>query len=452
MIKYIKSFITFLLAVIALGANAQSAFTIATTSSPYSSFGLGTFEPALLPQNLAMGGIATAINRINLYNNINPENPASYGMINYVTIDAGFYVGEAFLSQNGPTGQVSTNNASFRLSHVTFAIPVNKNSAFSFGLLPYSEMGYNYVTTKNNFGTKPSTAGSLNVDTNAVNYINNGNGGLSKAYLGYGYHIGKHLLLGANVSYIFGETQQFQSLEVPNLYGMLNSRIEQDNSIGGLNYDYGIQYSFDYGEYQQHHIVLGYSASASSSLNAQSTYIVSQYTYSNNVENLAADTLVNQQNPKSKVGLPQINHFGVSYQTDGKFLIGADYTMGKWSALTIDGTNAGLQDQKTFNLGGQFTPDINALHSVLLRSDYRVGVTYEDTYLNVNNTDIKRYALTFGFGLPLSPTLSSFYKMNFSAELGQEGTLQNSLVKQKYINLHLAFTINDKWFQRFKFD
>jgi hypothetical protein len=34
-----------------------------------------------------------------------------------------------------------------------------------------------------------------------------------------------------------------------------------------------------------------------------------------------------------------INRFGISYQNDGKFLIGADYTMGNWSKLTIAGTN-----------------------------------------------------------------------------------------------------------------
>src|SRR5215469_12092703 len=91
MIKYTRSFITFLLVAIAFGAAAQSATTTATTSSPYSMYGLGDISPALLPQNIGMGGIGTAINRISGYNNINPLNPASYGLINYTTIDAGIY-------------------------------------------------------------------------------------------------------------------------------------------------------------------------------------------------------------------------------------------------------------------------------------------------------------------------------------------------------------------------
>ncbi len=450
MIKYTRAFVTILLAVIAFGANAQSN-TTSTTSSPYSMFGLGTYTPSLLPQNLAMGGIGAAINNVSGYNNVNPLNPASYGMINYTTIDAGLYATIDNLSQTGANGaNMSATNANFRLSHIVFGIPVNHHSALSFGLLPYSELGYNYKQTQSKgFGT-----GSA-VDTNAVNYIYNGTGGLSKAYLGYGYHIGKHLLVGANISYIFGNLAQYTETEIPTLYGVLDSKVEQTNSVGGVNYDYGIQYSFDFADATGNinkHLVFGYSASASSSISTTSGYVVSQYTYdSSGNQNLATDSLINRTGTKSSIHLPQINHFGVSFQNDGHFLVGADYTMGNWSSLTIDGTNQGLQNSKTINVGGSFTPNINALRNYWARTDYRLGFIYEDTYTNVNNTDIKRTAVTFGLGLPLPNGLATFDKINFSAEIGREGTLNNGLVKENYVNIHLGFTLNDKWFQRFKF-
>ncbi|HAL81967.1 MAG TPA: hypothetical protein DCO83_06845 [Mucilaginibacter sp.] len=455
MIKFTRLFITILLAVSAFGAMAQSAQTMATTSSPYSQYGLGNIDPALLPQNFGMGGIATAINRINGYNNINPLNPASYAAINFTTIDAGIYSNVSTFSQTASTGSnVSATNTDFRLSHVAFAIPVNRYSALSFGLLPYSEMGYNNVTTLSNFGTVQPPKGYPKIDTNAVNYINSGNGTLSKAYLGYGYAVTKHLFIGANLSYIFGNLQQFSSAEVSNLYGILNSRIEQNNSVNGLNYDYGIQYSFDFGESNQKHLVLGYSASANSKISTTNTYIVSQYTYTSGVENIAVDSLVKQQGAKRTIQLPQINHFGISYQYDTHFLIGADYTMGHWSSLTIAGTNAGFQDSKTINIGGQFTPDINSLHNYFARMDYRLGIIYDQTYLNVNNVNINTKAVTFGLGLPLAPnnTNTAFYKVNFSAEIGQTGTLQNGLVKDNFVSFRLGFTINDKWFQKYKFE
>ena len=290
MIKYTKTFITIILAFIAFGAYAQST---ATTSSPYSQYGLGDILPSYLPQNSAMGGIATAINKISFYNNINPLNPASYGAINLTTIDAGIYSNVQSFSQ---IGQTSITNSNFRFSHVAFAIPVSKHSALSFGLLPYSQMGYNNIQTKKGFGSSPTPGGSPQVDTNAVNYINYGEGGLSKAYLGYGFGIGKHLLIGANVSYIFGNLQQYSATEFPALYGTLNSQIENNSAIGGVNYDYGVQYSVDFGQDINKHLIFGYAASANTSINSTDNYIVSQYTYnSSGVKNIASDSLVNDQ-------------------------------------------------------------------------------------------------------------------------------------------------------------
>ena len=443
MIKYSKVFITILLAFIAFGAQAQST---ATTSSPYSQFGLGDLVPGVLPQNTAMGGIATAINKINLYNNINPLNPASYAAINFTTIDAGIYSNFQTFTQNG---QPNSKNSNFRFSHIAFAIPVSRRSALSFGLLPYSQMGYNNLQTSKGFKT-----GSA-VDTNTTNYINSGEGGLSKAYLGYGFELFKHLMIGGNVSYIFGNTQQSNSTEFPLLYGVQNNEVQNTRSIGGVNYDYGFQYQFDFGQYSTKHLVLGYSASAGSTLNATDTYVVSQYTIgSNGVKNVAVDSIKNEQGAKTAIKLPQVNHFGISFQNDGHFLVGADYTMGHWSALSIGGANQGFQDSKTINIGGQITPDINSLRNYFARVDYRLGFMYDQSYLNLNNININSYAVTFGLGLPLAPNSSgtAFYKVNFAGEIGQRGTIANGLVKENFVTIHLSFVLNDRWFQQFKFE
>ncbi|QJD95683.1 hypothetical protein HH214_07270 [Mucilaginibacter robiniae] len=439
MIKYIRSGLTFLFTVITLGAWAQST---ATTSSPYSQFGIGSFIDPVLPQNKAMGGIGTATNRIGQYNTINPLNPASYGAINLTTIDIGISSSILLLKQSGSSTQTNNNT---RLSHVAFAVPVTKKSALSFGLLPYTELGYNYKQSISNFGTSSSA------DTNTVNYIYSGDGSLSKAYAGYGFGIGKHILLGGNVSYIFGNMRQYRSTEIPDLYGTLNSRIERSNAVGGLNYDYGVQLNFDVAEAS--HLIFGYSGSASTQLNSKITSIVSQYTVSSaGNENIAADTISNQVLNNGKIKLPLMNHFGLSYQKDNKFLIGADYSIGNWNTLTIGGVNQGLQKSQSYALGGSFTPNALALHNYFALVDYRLGVRYDKTYINVNSTDIKQYALTFGMGFPLPRNNTAFYKINFTAELAQRGTLQNSLIKENYINLHLSFTLNDLWFRRYQFD
>lgn len=451
MIKYTRLLITLLLTVIVFEARSQTNSTNATTSSPYSRYGIGDVSSQLMPQNIGMGGIATATNSIGGYNNINVINPASYGKIGYTVIDAGVYTNISTLSQNGSP---SERNTSVRLSHIAFAMPVTKQSAISFGLLPYSDVGYNYKQTlPRGFGT------SSPVDTNQTNYIYSGGGGLSKAYLGYGFSIGKHLTLGANVSYIFGDLQNFQSTEFPELYGTLDSHIEQDNHVRGFNFDYGAQYTIDFSNTK--HLTLGYSASVASKLNVHNNFIVSQYTYdAQGNQNTAADSIINSQTPNGKLQLPLINHFGLAFQKDAafqngmSFIVGADYTMGKWSDLSILGVNSGLQDSKMLNVGAQITPNPSALSNYWALLDYRFGFIYEDTYLNLNNVNIKRYAATLGLGIPLphDHASSAFYKVNFSAEIGKRGVPYNGLVQENYVNFNLAFTLNDKWFQRFKFN
>ena len=137
---------------------------------------------------------------------------------------------------------------------------------------------------------------------------------------------------------------------------------------------------------------------------------------------------------------------------DNKFLVGAQYSMSKWSQFTLgSGDNQTLQDSKTFNFGGQFTPKYDALNNYWARVNYELGVLYNQSYININDpstnnsTNIKNYALTFGLGLPLHQAFTSYYRINFACEIGREGTLQNSLVRETYVNFHLSFTMNDRW-------
>jgi len=445
MTRYTKLFITFLLTAIVFKAGAQ---TTATTSSPYSQYGLGDLIPSILPQNQSMGGISTGINTISSYASINPQNPASYGAINFTVIDAGIYANKLSLSQNG---QPTQKNSNFRMNHVAFAIPVTHGSALSFGLLPYSQVGYNYTRSIKGYGS-----GSA-VDTNATNYVYSGEGGLNKAYFGYGFTIARSFLFGVNASYIFGNIKHNQQVEMPELDGALNTSVERNNAIGGWNYDYGFQYVYDMS--LTRHIILGYSGSAGTSLNSKTSYIVSHYTFDvDGNRNVNIDSVINQQNAQSKIQLPQVHHFGLSYQQDLKFLIGADYSIGKWADLRVDGANAGMVNSSTFNLGGQYTPNINSINNWLATLDYRFGIMLDNTYYNVPNssgagfTNIKAKSVNLGLGIPLRGSATSYYKLNLAAEFGQRGSLNNGLVKENFINFRLGFTLNDKWFQRYKFD
>lgn len=413
-------------------ANAQ-----VTVQSPYSRFGLGNLRGSNLPQYRAMGGISAGVSRTSLFNNINIQNPASYANISLTTADIGMSASVTELKNSN----MSENSFNATLSHVAFAFPVTRKSALSIGVLPYSDLGYDFKNT--------TTVGT-GTNAKTVDYKYAGEGGLTKAYLGYGVQFGDHLRIGANVEYLFGNLSQSKSTEYNDSFS-INSRIQSKQSVGGIAFSYGAQYDFRLDNKTT--LTFGYSGSSSSKVNSTRNEFVTQYLIVNGDEQTAIDTLSNRENGKTNLKLPLLHNFGFSILRENKWLIGADYRTGKWSNLTIDNVNQGLQDTYGVSVGGQFTPDITAINGYFKKVDYRLGFSYDKTYIQLNNQDIKQMAVTVGFGLPLASFVrSSFYKVNFSTELGKRGTLTNGLLQEKYVNFHLGFTLNDKWFTRFKFD
>jgi hypothetical protein len=418
--------------VLVCGFSAQAQVT---TSSPYSRYGLGNIKGSLLPQFRAMGGISTAVSKVTGFNNINMQNPASYAGISLTTIDIGMSASVTSLTRNN----LSESSFNSTFSHLAFAAPVTRRSALSFGILPYSDLGYNYRNT-------------VKVDTTTLNQLYEGEGGLSKAYLGYGYRFGDHLRIGGNLEYIFGNLQTSRATEF-NSAGSYNAKLQTKNSVGGLSYSYGIQYDFNVGK--KTIVTLGYSGSTSGKVSSTLTSYATLYTRDvDGNESTAADTLNTVNNGKSNLTLPLTHNFGIAIQQNDKWLIGADFRMSKWSATSINNVNQGLQDSWGASLGGQWTPDAFSYNSYVKSIDYRLGVSYDKTYIQINNQDIKQMGASLGFGFPL-PTANggtAFYKINFTTEVGQRGTLNNNLVKENYINFHLGFTLNDTWFRKYRVD
>lgn len=405
-----------------------------TTSSPYSRYGFGNIKGSLLPQLRAMGGISTAVGKVNGFNYINMQNPASYSGVTLTTIDLGMSGSLTSLSK----GNLKESSFNSTFSHLAFAVPVSRKSAISFGILPYSDLGYSY---KN----------SVKIDTMSVDQLYEGEGGLSKAYFGYGHRFGDHLSIGGNVEYIFGNLITTRATEYTDA-GAINSKLQNKNSVGGFNYSYGIQYNFNIAPKTA--ITLGYSGSSSGKVNSNQSYFATIYSRdASGNENTALDTLNSSVSAKSSIKLPTSHNFGISIQQTDKWLIGADFRKSKWSDVSINDINQGLQNSYGASIGGQFTPDITSYNSYFKRVDYRLGFNYDKTYIKIGNQDIKQMGASLGFGFPLpSSNGLSFYKINFTTEIGQRGTLDNNLVKEKFINFHLGFTLNDTWFRRYRVD
>jgi len=407
----------------------------ATTSSPYSRYGLGELRGDALPQLRAMGGITTGVRYLNGYGNINVGNPASYSALGLTTIDVGLFGNITELSQNN----LAENSYNFSLSHINFGIPLGRPGGISFGIMPFSDVGFSYAI--------PGT-----LDTTNIRNVYAGAGGTTKAYLGYGVQITKNFSVGVNASYIFGTLERINSMEFPDDIGALNVRTDSSQYVKGFSFDYGLQYFQPLGN--NVNLTIGYAGTAGSPLNTSTSRVITRTPTSveDDQENLPVDTISVYEGMKQQITMPMKHSVGFSIAKGNNWLIGGDFNYAKWSDFRVGNGNPHLTDSYGFALGGQITPDVTSVNYFGV-VDYRLGFKYDKSYINIENQDINRMALTVGFGFPL-PSLfgTSFYKINFATEFGQMGTLSNNLVRERYINFNLGFTLNDSWFRRRYYD
>ncbi len=433
MIKIFRNIFFITLLAASVSSSAQT-----TSSSPYSQFGLGDLKRSLIPQTRGMGGISMGVRKPGVYDNINMANPASYSTLALTAFEVGASMDLRSLSKAGVNGQRQFNST---LSHINFGIPVSRSSALSFGLVPYSDLGYQFKK-------------SAVLDTNNVEYVYGGEGGVSKAYIGYGFKLAKNLSLGFNIGYLFGSLKENRSIDFLNEaedfgydLSAFNSRTQYQRSVGGLSFDLGLQYEANLSSKTK--LIFGYAGNTGKQINSRSDVVTTRYRRDVKGEELAvSDSTFFLKGGKSTIDMPMTHTVGFAFEQANSWLIGADLSYGKWSDYSEGGVNDGLNDSYGLAVGGQLTPDASSISNYWKLVDYRLGMRYDRTFIKIGDNDIKQYALTFGLGFPLPSSRSSFYRINLSTEVGQRGTQKNNLVRDNYVNIHLGFTLNDKWFQK----
>ena len=169
-----------------------SAFAQSGTNSPYSQYGLGLLSDQASGFNRGMNGLGYGFRENDQVNFINP---ASYSALDSLTFvfDAGISGQLTSFTEKGK--KKNARNAD--LEYVVAGLRLARRLGMSFGLVPFTNIGYNYASTS-----------AVNVDENnaktTVTSTYAGNGGLHQAYLGMGWAPFKGLSLGFNVSYLWG--------------------------------------------------------------------------------------------------------------------------------------------------------------------------------------------------------------------------------------------------------
>lgn len=403
------------------------------TTSPYSRFGLGDLQPYSFGRTTAMGGASLA-SRSN--QQINMANPASYTSVDSLSFLFEFGVFGKFSQYSNNNTSINASDINFRYFAMNFRI--NDWMATSLGLTPYSDVGYNVDVIENV------------VNAGDVRYFYFGEGSLSKAYFGLAVEPVKNISVGANLNYMFGtlnRNAEVYFLEHADYYSIQKYEAIR---MSDFNLNFGVQATLPLKENQ--HLVLAAVIENQPKITGFYSDLNSKYlSYSiGSSSNSDRDTLNFQDEEKSNIQLPLSFGFGVSYVKENSLEVNLDYYHQAWEKAKFFGSNNPiLTDLDKFAVGAEWIPNRFSIRSYIDKIAYRAGIKYENSYLMLNNQQIKDFGISFGVGLPVYRSNST---INISAELGKRGTKNNNLILENYAKINLSVNLYDLWFIQRRFD
>jgi len=394
------------------------------SSSPYSRFGLGDLKSQFSPVFNSLGGGGFAINDSKVINSFSPATYSSFESNSFLFSTG---LNNELVNIESIDESQTLNNLS--LSHITFGFPLTNKIGSSFGIIPYSSIGY----------SMQSRDESYNADM-----LYNGDGGISKVYVGGSLELLKNLSVGANASYLFGGLNRRKRLEFDD-ETIFNSRSNSQINVKGLFYEVGAIYSMQL-EGDKSSVSIVFNASNNSEIKAKRSNLVETFEYSGEYE-IVKDTFVNSV-VKGDMILPRYTNFGLSYTRD-KWLLVFDYSTQNWSEYELLGESDSLVNSKRISGGFQFTPDISSVNQFYKRCHYRVGIALNTTPLQINNTQLEDKSISFGLGIPIKKNRSTY---DISIIFGQRGTTSNNLLKENYVKIGLNMSFEGIWFVKQKYN
>lgn len=417
-----KRYTTNLLLRHALLAVATAVSIIASAQSPYSKFGYGLLRDNVTSAQRQMGGVGYAMAS---GRQTNVMNPASYAAIDTLTFlfDMGIDFSAIKSSENG----TRETNYGGGLDYVTLHFPLSHTVGMSFGLLPYSSVGYAFGSTIDNGSS-----------------TRQGTGGLNLLYLGAGWEPFKGARVGMNFSYFFGTTYNdvyatVSSSTTPSLF-------EQVMQVRDFHMDFGVQYSFELRP--RHRVTLGATFSPGKTLLGNmwvlqyDTAVTSAYT--DNV----ADTVMHVK-LKDHFSIPCTWGVGLNYEWNRRVIAEVDFTYQPWKdakfASMDDFIGTTFANRWRIGAGAEWTPDPRG--NYFRRMNYRVGTYYNRDYITVNSNNVRDYGCSFGFGFP---AVSGKSVINLGFEYRHRTSSPQKLLTENYYNITLGINFNERWFMQSK--
>lgn len=416
------------------------------TRSPYSAFGVGDLQFNGFAQQQSLGRITQGVRSFVDYS---ISNPASYSALRFTSYQAGLHAIDATFKSN--TQSQHTQTMGFGYFSLGFPIKNTGDGGLGavFGLQPYSAIGYS------------SFSNNIDSSTGFYQNVQEGSGGLNRFYAGLGWRLSRHLSMGFNASYMFGQLITTDKVYFNTDSSYLDYREDRTRFAGGFNFDVGVQYHDSIGAKENDNkigYVLGASYQLGSNINA-SQQLYARTVFRTATQDFRRDTVAFTDGQQGSLVIPEAIRFGIGIGNGAKkrrWYISAEYFTQNWKKYTSFGNSEQLSALQSTSLGFSYQPQIAEYETDVSRKyynfvTYKFGVRYANTRLTLNNEQLTEYGINFGLSLPVKPFKRVSY-LHLGVEYNSRGNVNNNLIREDYYRFVVGFTIVDRWFRRYKYD
>ena len=403
------------------------------TNSPYSQFGIGVLGDQSQGMSRGMNGVGYGLRQ---GNRVNTLNPASYSSVDSLTML--FDMGVSGQLTHYKEGKLERNASLASFEYVVGSFRAWKNLGVSFGLLPYSSVGYEYSTTsyEQNVGQQKETF--------------SGSGGLHEVFLGVGWRLLKPLSIGVNAGFLWGTIDHSV---VPEAAVAANTlRRNYSANISSYKLDIGAQWVQPLSRADR--LTLGAVVGVGHNLNNEAEMTI----VSSNLLSGTNDTATFKV--ADAYELPMSFGVGAAYQHAGKLTAAADFTLEKWGDVkypVFTGSEYKLQsgllkDRMKMSVGLDWLPNPSQLGGRFLEHvHYRLGAGYATPYYYINGKEgPKELSVSAGFGIPIVNQHNNRSVLNISGQWVRSSA--TDFVTENSFRINIGITFNERWFMKWKVD
>jgi hypothetical protein len=398
-----------------------STVLFSQSSSTYTRYGIGDINYTYSARSLGLGqtGVATLNQGF-----VELLNPASWASLQLTRIEFSLVLNGVQLTDNSKSALYTDGE----FKGFTFAFPISNKLGIGFasGLLPYSRISYNVVQSN----TTNETLSSDYTETYE------GDGGLSRLFMGASVNIPFDWIFGATLEYYFGKRTYSSTITIDD-QTFLPSEYELDYRSTGFGTTVGLISQNFAGLFNSESISnlrIGVSVNLLSDLDTDTSLTI-------NPTNVA-DTIYSG---KTQMSVPMRITAGLSLQLSDVYSFNLDYIYQPWSQYSVAGvTSSFLRDVNKIGFGFEYSPKRSIGRNTWELIKWRAGVSYEQTQYIINGTGINQISIFGGLTFPLGFSDA----LDLGLEFSQRGTLKANLIEENFFRINIGISFGELWFQR----